>query len=269
MNRVARPAQVIGHSVEHHALIGSTNDRVREMAEQGVREGAVVVADTQTEGRGRLGRRWHDRPGASLLFSVLLRPRLEPDRLPLLGLAAAAACAQGITEATGVDARVKWPNDLVVLPSGEEAPWRARKLGGILLEGGAGFAVLGIGINVTQAPEVPAATDRPPPTSLAQERGRPLTRERLLAGLLQRLDETYARLTADDLAGLLNAWRALDITLGKPVTFSIGGERGAGVARDIAPDGALIVETPDGTRRLRAGEVSIAPLKASSEDRSS
>lgn len=269
MSQVARPGQVIGHTVEHHAIIGSTNDRVRELAAEGAREGVVVVADTQTAGRGRLGRRWQDRPGGALLLSVLLRPRLQADRLPLVGLAAAAACARAIREATGVDARVKWPNDLVVLPRGEEAGTGARKLGGILLEGGAGFAVLGIGINVTEAPEIPPGAGSLPPTSLAQEQGRPLSRERLPADLLARLDEMYAALTAGDLTGILDAWRALDITLGKPVTFLVGGERGEGVARDISPDGALIVETCQGTRRLHAGEVSIESVKSGPEEGSS
>lgn len=256
---MTRRAQVIGHTVEQHAVISSTNDRVRELADQDAREGVVVVADTQTAGRGRLGRRWRDRPGAALLFSVLLRPRLEPEHIPLVGLAAVTACARGIAQMTGVDARVKWPNDLVVCTCVEDAVRGARKLGGVLLEGGAGFAVLGIGINVSETPEAPAAADRLPPTSLAQEHGHAVTRERLLGHLLRRLDEAYADISAGDITGLLDAWRALDISLGKPVTFSLAGERGEGVAQDIAADGALIVQTPEGTRRLRAGEVSIAP----------
>jgi BirA family transcriptional regulator, biotin operon repressor / biotin---[acetyl-CoA-carboxylase] ligase len=145
-------------------------------------EGAVVVADAQTEGRGRLGREWLAPAGTSLLVSILLRPRVEPARLPELSVVAGRACADAVAEVTGLEAEVKFPNDVLV---------DGRKVAGILAEASEGRVVLGIGVNVAQAPQDLPGTARTPPTSLAIATGRTVDRAELLLTLLEHLERCY------------------------------------------------------------------------------
>ena len=145
-------------------------------------EGAVAVTEEQTEGRGRLGRRWEAAPGTSILVSVLLVPPVEPPRLPELSLVAGGAVAQAIAEVTGIEPAIKFPNDLLI---------GMRKVAGILAESSEGRVVLGIGVNVNQtAQELPADT-LTPPTSLRVVLGEPVDRARLLAAILLHLERDY------------------------------------------------------------------------------
>jgi len=145
-------------------------------------EGAVAVAEEQTEGRGRLGRRWEAAAGSSILVSVLLVPSVEPPRLPELSLVAGGAVAQAIAELTGIEPAIKFPNDLLI---------GMRKVAGILAESSEGRVVLGIGVNVNQtAQELPAET-LTPPTSLRVVLGEPVDRARLLAAILLHLERDY------------------------------------------------------------------------------
>ena len=152
-------------------------------------EGAVVVANEQTEGRGRLGRPWLAPTGTSLLLSVLLRPKVDPARLPELSIVAGRACAEAIAEVTGLETRVKFPNDVLV---------RGRKVAGILAEASEGRVVLGVGVNVTQKPGQLPADVRTPPTSLLIETGRAIDRGELLLALLERLERRYDEWLAGD-----------------------------------------------------------------------
>jgi BirA family biotin operon repressor/biotin-[acetyl-CoA-carboxylase] ligase len=145
-------------------------------------EGAVAVTEEQTEGRGRLGRRWEAAPGSSILVSVLLAPAVEPARLPELSLVTGGAVAQAIAEITGIEPAIKFPNDLLI---------GMRKVAGILAESSEGRVVLGIGVNVNQtAQELPADT-LTPPTSLRVVLGEPVDRARLLAAILLHLERDY------------------------------------------------------------------------------
>jgi BirA family biotin operon repressor/biotin-[acetyl-CoA-carboxylase] ligase len=145
-------------------------------------EGAVVVADEQTEGRGRLGRRWEAPPGTSVLCSVQLRPPVEAARFPELTVVGAEACAEAIRTVTGLEPAVKHPNDVLI---------GGRKVAGILGESAEGRVVLGIGINVNiPAGELPAEV-RMPATSLLIETGAPVDRVELLAELLAALERHY------------------------------------------------------------------------------
>jgi BirA family transcriptional regulator, biotin operon repressor / biotin---[acetyl-CoA-carboxylase] ligase len=145
-------------------------------------EGALVVAEEQTAGRGRLGRRWLARPGTSLLCSLQLRPPLPTDRLPELTVVASHACAEAIAALTGLEPELKFPNDVLL---GE------RKVAGILAEAREGRVVLGIGVNVNvPASELPQEVDRPA-TSLLAESGREVDRGELLVHLLERLERRY------------------------------------------------------------------------------
>ena len=168
--RLGRPYRFVERTASTQRLLGEDDP-----------EGAVAVADEQTEGRGRLGRQWHAPAGTSLLVSVLLRPDVEPARLPELSLVAGRACAEAIAEAAGIETEVKFPNDVLV---------RRRKVAGILAEASEGRVVLGIGVNVSQAAgELPEA--RTPATSLLLETGREIDRAELLLALLERLERLY------------------------------------------------------------------------------
>jgi BirA family biotin operon repressor/biotin-[acetyl-CoA-carboxylase] ligase len=145
-------------------------------------EGAVAVAEEQTAGRGRLGRRWFATPGTSILCSIVLRPDVEPARLPELSLVAGAAVAEAIEAVTGLRPEVKFPNDILI---------GGRKVCGILAEAREGRVVLGIGVNVNTTPEqLPVEVDTPA-TSLLIEAGTEVDRAALLAAVLERLERRY------------------------------------------------------------------------------
>jgi BirA family biotin operon repressor/biotin-[acetyl-CoA-carboxylase] ligase len=169
--RLGRPYRFVERTASTQRLLGEDDP-----------EGAVAVADEQTEGRGRLGRQWLAPGGTSLLVSVLLRPNVESARLPELSLVAGRACAEAIADAAGLETEVKFPNDVLV---------RGRKVAGILAEASEGRVVLGIGVNVSQAAGQLPAEPRTPATSLLLETGRVVDRAVLLVALLDRLERRY------------------------------------------------------------------------------
>lgn len=147
-------------------------------------EGALVVAEEQTAGRGRLGRRWLAPAGTSLLCSLQLRPPVPPERLPELTVVASHACAEAIAALTGFEPELKFPNDVLL---------GGRKVAGVLAEAREGRVVLGVGVNVNvTADELPQEVDRPA-TSLLVETGREIDRAELLVELLERLERRYDR----------------------------------------------------------------------------
>jgi BirA family biotin operon repressor/biotin-[acetyl-CoA-carboxylase] ligase len=145
-------------------------------------EGAIAVAEEQTEGRGRLGHRWEAPAGTSVLVSVLLRPAVEPARLPELSLVAGGAVAEAIVEVTGIEPTIKFPNDVLI---------DGRKVAGILAESSEGRVVLGIGVNVNQSREQLPDDTQTEPTSLRVELGEPVNRVQLLAAILLQLERGY------------------------------------------------------------------------------
>ena len=219
---------MIGRPRVHHRRTDSTNERARELAAAGSPHGTVVTAGEQTAGRGRQGRTWVAPPGSAVLMSVVLR-RFDP----MLPLAAAVA----LCEALPVPAGVKWPNDIWI---------DGRKVAGILVEGrpAAGWAVLGIGINVSVA-EFPEEL-RDTATSLRLS-GSSIGSEEVLDLVLAALDRWLERPAAEVLA----AWRPRDALRGSEVRWAEGSGRAAGI--DEA--GALLVETSSGRVTLGAGEV--------------
>ena len=239
----ARPGVRLGE-------VNSTQTEARRLAEAGAPEGTVVRAEHQTEGRGRLGRDWIDEPGSALLISIVLRPAVEVARLPQLSLVVGVAVAEGLTEASGLPITVAWPNDLLI---------RGLKVGGILAESFIGadrvaVVILGIGININQTRFAGDLEGRA--TSLAREGARPFDRECVLTAVLERLEAWYRRWVAEGFGPVREAWRRSSVTLGRRVTTDGGA---AGIAEDLAEDGALLVRTEGGAlvRRV-AGDV--APL---------
>ena len=227
--------------------VRSTNDVAAALAAAGARSGTVVLADGQRAGRGRQGRAWSSPTGAGLYGSVVLRPgAVVPS---LLTLAAGVALADGVRAASGLEARLKWPND--VLAGG-------RKLAGILAEsclqpdGAAPAIVLGFGINVRAAAHPPAVAALA--TSLEEELGRTVDRGLLLAECLAALAARYGDLQGGRSAGVLAAWRDR-ADLERPVEWDDAGQPRRGVAVAIDEAGALVVRTGSGLVHLTAGEV--------------
>ncbi|MGZ4138972.1 MAG: biotin--[acetyl-CoA-carboxylase] ligase [Actinomycetota bacterium] len=219
----------------------STNDDARALAREGAPHMTVVTADTQTAARGRLGRSWTSDPHQALNASWIVRPGKPIDEWTVIPLLAGTAAAEAVQSRTGVEARLKWPNDVVV---------GARKLAGILTEAEVpDFIVVGLGMNVAQT----AFDDerRDTATSIAIEGGTRLDRPDLLAATLQGFAEALA-----DPAKALMRYRDLCVTIGRVVRVErAGGDPIGGLARAIDDRGALVVETNDGDVRVASGDV--------------
>ncbi|MEK7701929.1 MAG: biotin--[acetyl-CoA-carboxylase] ligase [candidate division NC10 bacterium] len=254
--------------IVHLAAVESTQAVAFRLAAAGAPDGTVVVADHQSAGRGRRGRAWVDAPGASLLASILVRPRLAPPLWPAFSLMTAVAVAEALRGLTALEARLKWPNDVLV---GD------RKIAGILLEsrvsagGGTGVSephrtslrppagraalavpatlVIGVGINLAQREFPPELAGRA--TSVALETGQAPPRDAVLAALLEELGAWRRRLVGEGFAPVRARWLALADTIGRRVTV----DAVCGVAVDLAPDGALLVEEAGRVTRIVAGEI--------------
>jgi BirA family biotin operon repressor/biotin-[acetyl-CoA-carboxylase] ligase len=241
-----------GGHVAWYPEVASTNDLALRGAHSGAPEGSLVVAEAQSQGRGRLGREWVSPAGAGVYASVLLRPDAHRS---LLTLAAGVAVVEGIEAATGLRPTLKWPNDILA-PSASGA---ARKLGGILAEGGlscddAPFVVVGIGINVRRSAYPPAVAARA--TSLEDELGRDVDCPQVLVESLAALWRRYAGLQAGRAADVLSAWSAYaGPTLGRRVEWSVDGGTRSGRVEGVDDTGALLVRTAAGVARIISGEV--------------
>jgi BirA family biotin operon repressor/biotin-[acetyl-CoA-carboxylase] ligase len=233
--------------LHHYDHVSSTNDVAARLAEQGANEGCVVVAEEQSAGRGRHGRVWSSPVGAGLYVSVVLRPRAGTR---LVTIAAGVAIAEAVQAASGLEASVKWPNDLYA---------GGRKLAGILAEAGASeggipHLVLGFGVNVRQAALPPDLTSRA--TSIESELGRPVDRDLLLESCLEHLAIRYADLQEGRAAAVLEAWRRRAAsTLWRRVEWECGQTQARGVAENIDDDGALLVRVGEDVVRVISGEV--------------
>jgi BirA family biotin operon repressor/biotin-[acetyl-CoA-carboxylase] ligase len=242
-------------SVEVVERTGSTNTDLAQRAREGTApEGAVLVAEEQTAGRGRLDRGWSAPPRSGIFVSVLLKPQVPQERWGWLPLLAGVATASALARAAGVDTSLKWPNDVLVDVDGQE-----RKLGGILAERvGQDAVVVGLGLNVSLG-----ADELPVPTagSLALAGAGGTDRDPLLRAVLRAVEDWYGRwIAADGDPGesvLLEAYAAGCATLGRTVRAQLpGGEEVEGEAMAIDGDGRLVIGTAQGVRRpISAGDV--------------
>ena len=229
------------YDAEFHGALASTNDRARELADEGAAR-VAVVADEQTGGRGRRGRGWTGPPGG-VYASILVRPERPPAHAPVFTLAAAVAVARAC-DPLDVDARIKWPNDVLAAVDGTD-----RKLSGILTEmeaegGRIAWLIAGVGVNANvDADALPASA-----TSL-----RALVGDVDRAAFVRRLVTAFHDLAADPDA-VLPAWRERASTLGRRVRVDTPGGEVVGLARDVEFPGALVVDTDEGTRRVHAGD---------------
>lgn len=239
--------------------VDSTNTYAKQLAMAGAPDGTVVVADSQTAGRGRMDRRFESPAGQGIYLTALLRPQLPPERLmPVTALAGVAVC-QAVEEVCGVRPLLKWPNDPVL---------NGKKLSGILTElsleaetGRMQYLVVGIGLNVGQTAEDFPPALRKVATSLYQELGRSVSRPALAAAEIRALDRLYVALRSGDLRPYLETYRRDCVNLGR--TVRIQGPAGEETARAVGidEDFGLVVEDDAGNRRtIRSGEVSVRGL---------
>jgi BirA family transcriptional regulator, biotin operon repressor / biotin---[acetyl-CoA-carboxylase] ligase len=245
--------------VELHEEIGSTQERARELAREGAPHGTLVISKVQTGGRGRLGRRWRS-PAGGLWLSLVLRPGISTRVAARTTQAAAVGVAKALREC-GVEALIKWPNDLLV---------DGRKICGILAESSiesvpvaakrvrpgaerpVDFVTLGVGLNANVEPQDLGVSDRKI-TTLRYELGHDVDLLDLLESLLSHLDAELGRI--EDFGAILDDWRALNCTLGTRVRVRKFGEVLEGVALDLGPEGELLLETSDSVVELFEGEI--------------
>ncbi len=242
--------RLLGHRLLYFLTLPSTNRHVRELAEDGWPEGTIVMAEEQTAGRGRSGHTWHSPPGVGIHLSILLKPRLAAERVPLLTLMAAVGTARGLRD-RGHEAEIKWPNDLML---------KGRKIGGILAEtrfrpASPPEVVLGLGLNVNHREEHFPAPLLPGAGSIRILTGRDADRTALLTNILIQMDSLYDRLKDGDEGGLVEDYVSLcPMANGAAISVQQGSEVVSGKTSGIGPTGALRLATASGILELHAGE---------------
>ncbi len=246
--------RVIGRDIQVFQETTSTNDVMEKLARDGVREGVAVFAETQTRGRGRMGRNWLSQPGKGLWFSVMLRPALAPSSATRLMVAAAVALSRSIRLTTGVQPEIKWPNDLLI---------GGRKVAGILMEMHAEldhlrYVILGMGVDVNHVPADFPHSLRSTVTSLAIACKRPVSRAELAVALLRELDTCYHLVLQGQYAGLSEEWQRHSCTIGQRVRIRIGDRLVEGLAESLDEEGGLMVRTQFGRlEHILSGVVSL------------
>ncbi len=235
------PDEFIGlrQKVYYLKEVSSTMDVAKKLAKRG--EEAIVIAETQTSGRGRLGRRWHSQKGG-IYFTIILRPRIGPAHAQIINLMAAVSVARAIRSLFNLEAKLKWPNDVLI---------RGKKVCGILAEMEAEmdvikFVNLGIGINANN----PISLYEEGATSIKEELGRDISRKELLMCVLNEIEKRRSLLGKE----IISEWKALSSTINKKVRIIMQDEVVEGEAIDIDTDGALILRTDKGIRRIITGD---------------
>jgi len=262
--KALRRKKLIGREILFFPEMDSTNREARDRARKGAREGTVVLADFQSRGRGRLGRPWESPAGANLYLSVILRPLIPAAAAPQITLLAGVAAARALSAVSGLECRIKWPNDIFL---------RGKKLAGILAEmEGEGskvrFVILGIGVNVNWRREDFPADLGVTATSLHAEGGKEISRAGAAAGLFQELEKEYTAFLREGFsARLREEWNRLSWINGKQVTLSSPEGTLSGQALGLDTDGALLLLDEEGkTRRFIAGDVSLRRINKDTLD---
>jgi len=240
---------IVGTSFEFHPEADSTNDLVRERADEGAREGLVIAAGSQVKGRGRMNRSFSS-PVGGLYLSILLRPDLEPHVLSTLPLIAGLTISKAISTSSGIPSELKWPNDVNI---------NGRKVCGILLESSVKgekieYVIIGIGINVNTLPGDLPDEIRERTTSLMGETGSEISFRDLLRDLICFLDMHYIRFLSGGTIGLLDQWSERSSTIGREVRITGSGGSFTGKALGIDQTGALMVRTQGELRRVDSGD---------------
>ena len=245
--------KVFGRSVISYRCVDSTNIIAYELAEKGMKEGTVILADEQVKGKGRHGRHWSSPSKGGIYMSCILRPSIAPNEISRITLLAAIAVAQAIREITSLEVTIKWPNDIMM---------NGKKLCGILTEMKAeqdsvDFVVLGIGINVN----VPVKQLPKGAASIKEELHRRggkinLSRVELTKKVLERLEEYYNLMKGEGFEPIIDIWKDLSVMIGSRVKVTLRGKTFEALAHNIDPDGALVVRTESGVlEKISSGDV--------------
>ncbi len=241
---------IIGSELIVLKSVGSTNDYLKQLGNSGCKNGTVAAAREQVGGKGRLGRVWKSVKDENVMFSVLLRPKMAPSEVSVVTPLAGLAVCKALRELTGLDCRIKWPNDVIV---------GSKKLVGILTEMSAEFdaveyIIIGTGINVNQTEFADDIADKA--TSLRLEAGREFDKNKLLAAVLNQMEEEFVKCNLEFTGESLKEYTELCATVGKTVSFYRGGNKLSGTASGVAKNGELIVMLSDGSEiRINSGEV--------------
>lgn len=249
--RAGLTTDVIGKKLFVFETIDSTNSCAKVLAEVNMEEGTVVLAEYQTEGRGRLGRSWLSEPAQNLLFSIILKPPLHRSLAGLLPFFAAVGVAHGIERTLSLPVECKWPNDLLI---------NGKKCCGILLESSfttetLRYAILGIGINVNQNTFEPSLGATA--TSLRCETHKQIDRVLLFQHIVRELDSRYAAISKGDFTTILEEWKKRTTFFGTEVTVVHHNVTYSGIAERINEQGGLVVRTARGVKTFYAGDVSL------------
>ena len=243
-------AKEIGRTIEIHDRLDSTNNRAKTLAAAGAEHGLTVIADSQTGGRGRLGRSFFSPEHSGVYLTCILRPDCAPERAGLLTSLAAVATARAVENVAETEVKIKWVNDLYI---------GGRKICGILSEAGLGmeagkleYAVVGIGVNVNRMAFPPELKEIA--TSIGNETGKAPDRNRLAAEILNQLDALYGDL---ETGAFLRESRERSNVIGQDITVLEGGKAYQARALDIDSQGRLVIETAEGRTCLNYGEVSL------------
>ena len=248
------PTKRIGRSIQVFQETSSTNESVERLGRDGCEEGAIVIAESQTAGRGRLGRRWEASSGKGILMSILLRPPMKPTEVTRLTVIGALAVVRALRRCVGLEAAIKWPNDVVI---------GHRKLAGILTEMNAEpdrvrYLVLGMGVNVNQSRDDWPDELSSIATSVHLEQGVLIDRSALATAIIEELDHDYNRVLEGDFRSVASEWETRCSTLGKEVSVQFGKDCISGVAESIDDEGALLLRTSSGQlTRITGGDVSL------------
>lgn len=242
-----------GREVAYRAEVGSTNEEAARLARAGAPEGTLVVAEHQTAGRGRLGRRWASPRHLNLYASFVLRPALAPAEAPQISLVAAVAVARALAAAGAPEVAIKWPNDCLI---------GGRKVAGILTEMDAELdrvrsVILGIGVNLNTPLRAFPAELRATATSLLHATGRRADRVAFTATLCDELEAVYDRFLHEGFAAVAGDWERWSCLSGRAVTVACGDRRISGTVRGLDRDGRLVVHGPQGEERIVAGDVTV------------
>jgi BirA family biotin operon repressor/biotin-[acetyl-CoA-carboxylase] ligase len=245
-----------GKIILHEKQMDSTNEAAKRAGNKGAAEGTVFWADTQTAGKGRRGRSWYSHEADNLYFTILLRPSVTPDKASMLTLVMAYAVAKAVREFTGLNAQIKWPNDIVV---------EGKKICGILCEmkldgTRLDYCVAGVGINVGKQEFAEDIRDKA--TSLEEQCGRKTDREGLLQAILGYFEKGYEEfLRSEDLSFLREEYNEWLVNLNRQVRVLEPQGEYEGVAKGITSTGELLVEVAEGqVEKVYAGEVSVRGL---------
>lgn len=238
----------------HLKEVDSTNTRAKDLAEGGAQEGTVVIAESQTAGRGRIGRSWFSSPGNGILATLILRPAMSPIGAPRMTLMTAVAVAEALLSLVNLEIKIKWPNDILV---------KRKKLAGILTEittemDAVNYIVVGLGLNVNTPLEEFPEELRNTATSIFIETGEKFSRIRLFRAYLERFEKYYDMFKKNEFSAIIRRWRQLSGIVGQKIMVDVLGQSHMGEVVDIDDDGVLILKDEQGgLRRIFSGDVTL------------